>query len=202
MPNAPKTPTRTIRVADDLWLSVQKKAALEGVTVTSVIITALESYIKKDESDIQSGVVRPPWQVVVSYQMKGDFMSDIQVLTNEAKQYLALKEQISFLQDRQKEIKTRLSEAVKEMGEVDGRGHVTLELSDGIKITNQRRESRTLDEDLAKNLLKEKGIYEECVETVEVLQEDAIMAAVYKGQITEAEVDSMFPTKVTYAFLL
>jgi predicted DNA binding CopG/RHH family protein len=52
MPNAPKTPTRTIRVADDLWLSVQKKAALEGVTVTSVIITALESYIKKDESDI------------------------------------------------------------------------------------------------------------------------------------------------------
>ena len=52
MPNAPKTPTRTIRVADDLWLSVQKKAALEGVTVTSVIIKALEAYTKKDETDI------------------------------------------------------------------------------------------------------------------------------------------------------
>lgn len=129
-------------------------------------------------------------------------MSDIQVLTNEAKQYLALKEQITFLQDRQKEIKSRLSDAVKELGEVDGRGHITLELSDGIKITNQRRESRTLDEDLAKNLLKEKGIYQDCIETVEVIQEDAIMAAVYKGQLTESEVDSMFPTKVTYAFLL
>ena len=129
-------------------------------------------------------------------------MSDIQVLTNEAKQYLALKEQISFLQDRQKEIKSRLSDAVKEIGEVDGRGHITLELEDGIKITNQRRESRTLDEDLAKNLLKEKGIYEECIQTVEVIQEDAIMAAVYKGQLTESEVDAMFPTKVTYAFLL
>jgi hypothetical protein len=45
MPNAPKTPTRTIRVSDDLWIAVQKKAALEKVTVTSVIINSLESYI-------------------------------------------------------------------------------------------------------------------------------------------------------------
>jgi len=46
MPNAPKTPTRTIRVADDLWKAVQTKAAEEKVTVTSVIIEALEAYIK------------------------------------------------------------------------------------------------------------------------------------------------------------
>ncbi len=45
MPNAPKTPTRTIRVPDDLWKAVQKKAAKEDVTVTSVIITALEAYL-------------------------------------------------------------------------------------------------------------------------------------------------------------
>jgi hypothetical protein len=49
MPNAPKTPTRTIRVADDLWLAVQKKAARQGVTVTSVIVDALIAY--KDETD-------------------------------------------------------------------------------------------------------------------------------------------------------
>jgi predicted DNA binding CopG/RHH family protein len=49
MPNAPKTPTRTIRVSDDIWLAVQKKAAKEGVTVTSVIIRALEDYIKVDK---------------------------------------------------------------------------------------------------------------------------------------------------------
>jgi predicted DNA binding CopG/RHH family protein len=45
MPNAPKTPTRTIRVPDDLWKAVQKKAASEGVTVTSIIIKALEEYL-------------------------------------------------------------------------------------------------------------------------------------------------------------
>jgi len=48
MPNAPKTPTRTIRVADSLWKAAQKKAAAEGVTVTSVIITALERYVGVD----------------------------------------------------------------------------------------------------------------------------------------------------------
>jgi hypothetical protein len=31
-------------VADDLWLAVQRKASKEGVTVTSVIIKALEEY--------------------------------------------------------------------------------------------------------------------------------------------------------------
>jgi predicted HicB family RNase H-like nuclease len=45
MPNAPKTPTRTIRVSDELWTAVQAKAAQEAVTVTSVIIKALEEYV-------------------------------------------------------------------------------------------------------------------------------------------------------------
>lgn len=48
MPNAPKTPTRTIRVSDDLWKAAQKKAALEGVSITSVIIKALEEYLTKE----------------------------------------------------------------------------------------------------------------------------------------------------------
>lgn len=134
--------------------------------------------------------------------MKGDFMSDIKSLTNEAKQFLQLKEQIKFLEDRQKEIKKRLQEAVVELGETDGRGHITLELDEDIKITNQRRESRTLNEELAEAILKEKNIYEECVKMVPVLQQDAIMAQVYKGTLTEQEIDELFPAKVTYAFLL
>jgi hypothetical protein len=35
-------------VSDDLWLAVQKKAALQEVTVTSVIISALEDYLKAE----------------------------------------------------------------------------------------------------------------------------------------------------------
>jgi len=129
-------------------------------------------------------------------------MADIQSLTNEAKQFLALKEQIKFLTDRQSEIKKRLQTALQDSGEVDGRGHVTLELDENIKITNQRRESRALNEELAETMLKEKGIYDECVQMVPVLQQDAIMAQVYKGTLTEENIDELFPAKVTYAFIL
>lgn len=48
MPNMPKTPTRTIRVDDELWHAVQAKAALEGITVTSIIIDALLEYLTPD----------------------------------------------------------------------------------------------------------------------------------------------------------
>jgi hypothetical protein len=47
MPNAPKTPTRTIRVSTDLWLAVKEKAAIENRTVTDVIVEALKAYIKE-----------------------------------------------------------------------------------------------------------------------------------------------------------
>lgn len=46
MPNAPKTPTRTLRVDDELWTAVQDQAKIDGVTVTSIIIDGLYAYLK------------------------------------------------------------------------------------------------------------------------------------------------------------
>jgi len=51
MPNAPKTPTRTIRVSDELWSAVKIKAAEDSRTVTDVIVEALKAYI---DTDLQS----------------------------------------------------------------------------------------------------------------------------------------------------
>ena len=48
MPNAPKTPTRTIRVSTELWSAVKKRAAEDNRTVTDVIIEALKAYIDQD----------------------------------------------------------------------------------------------------------------------------------------------------------
>ena len=47
MPNAPKTPTRTIRVSQNLWVAVKEKAAIENRTVTDVIVEALKKYISE-----------------------------------------------------------------------------------------------------------------------------------------------------------
>lgn len=46
MPNQPATPHRTVRVPDELWDAVKVKAEAEGVTVTEVIIKALERFLR------------------------------------------------------------------------------------------------------------------------------------------------------------
>jgi hypothetical protein len=127
---------------------------------------------------------------------------DKKQLTNEAKQYKSLKDEIKFLTDRLGEVKERLNDAIKELGEVDGRGHITLELDDDIKITNQRKVSKVLDNDTAMKILTEKNLLDDCAPLVRQVDQDAVMAAVYKGQLTEDEVDSMFPAKVTYALIV
>jgi len=40
------TPTRTIRVSNEIWNAAKEKAAAEGVTVTDIVITALEEFIE------------------------------------------------------------------------------------------------------------------------------------------------------------
>lgn len=46
MPNAPKTPLRSIRVSDRLWKAAQERAAEREESVSDVIRAALEKYVK------------------------------------------------------------------------------------------------------------------------------------------------------------
>lgn len=127
---------------------------------------------------------------------------DRATLTAEAKQYIDLKKQIAFLSDRQKELRTRLESVLKDNGEMDGRGHLTLELDDDIVVKHQRRESKSIDMDATEKLLADKGIKDDCIKMVPQLDEDKIFAAYYQGQLNDDDMTVMFPTKVTYAFLL
>lgn len=47
MPDAPKTPHRTIRVDDELWRAARDKARAEGRTVSDVIRDRLKRYVKQ-----------------------------------------------------------------------------------------------------------------------------------------------------------
>ncbi len=126
-------------------------------------------------------------------------------LKSNVKQYVVIKDQLEMLTTRQTDIKNRLMEALEEHGETDGKGHKIIDLSDdsiGItQIIRQRKASKTFDMETAERVLNEKNIYEKCITMVPTLNEDAIMAAFYDGVLTEEEIDSMFPTKVSYAFL-
>jgi hypothetical protein len=126
---------------------------------------------------------------------------DITTVKQTVKQYLSLKSEIDLLTDRSNELKARLKADVQELGKTTENGHVVLELDD-VKLTNQRKVSNPLDMDIAEDLLKERNIYEKCVKMVPVLQENEILACVYTGELSESDIDKMFPKKISYAFLV
>lgn len=121
------------------------------------------------------------------------------------RQFLALKNEIGVLSTRQTELKTRLLNALDEV-EADDKGHRILQIVDEhvgeVRLVKQRRVSKTLDMDLAEAILITKGIKNQCIKMVPTLDEGAIMAAFYEGYLTEEDIDTMFPSKESFAFLV
>lgn len=130
---------------------------------------------------------------------------DIESINNNLKQYLSLKDESELINNRLLEIKKRLSSAVEEFGNTDERGHIILEFDsdgDSKKIMKQRRVSKTLDMQVAEDLLTKRGIKDTCIKMVPMLDESAIMAAFYENYLSEEDIDIMFPAKVSYAFIV
>ena len=126
-------------------------------------------------------------------------------LKKNARQFLTLKGEMSALADRQSELKKRMTQDLDAI-EPNESGHRVVEFEDdtigNIKITKQRRVSKTLDMDIADQILTSKGIKNTCVKMIPTLDEAAIMAAFYEGYLTEEDIDTMFPAKETFAFIV
>lgn len=131
---------------------------------------------------------------------------NIEEMVDLVRQNATLKDRIDSTVAIQNEVKEKLREGLKELGEDDDRGHVVVEVNDDLtgikKVINQRKVSKSLDMDVAEEILKEKGLHDRCVMMVPVLDEEAIMAAYYEGLVTEEDIDKMFPAKVTWALVL
>ncbi len=130
---------------------------------------------------------------------------DIESVKTNLTQYLTLKDESELINNRLSEIKKRLSSAVEELGNTDERGHIILEFDangESKKIMKQRRVSKTLDMQVAEDLLTKRGIKDTCIKMVPMLDESAIMAAFYEGYLSEEDIDTMFPAKVSYAFIV
>jgi hypothetical protein len=122
-------------------------------------------------------------------------------LSSTVKQYLALKQEMKFMSERETELKKRLLETVESVGEVNGNGHFILEV-DGVTLTKQRKASNPLDSEVAERIITEKGLKATCMPDKPTLDSEAIMAALYKKELTEEDIELMFPLKVSYAFLV
>ena len=127
-------------------------------------------------------------------------------LIDYVRQNAVLKDRLDELTTIQSDVKKNLKQGIEELGEADDRGHVVVEINDDIsgvsRVMNQKRVSKTLDMDVAETILKERNLYERCVTMVPVLNEDEIMAAFYDGEITEEDIDTMFPPKITWALVI
>lgn len=121
------------------------------------------------------------------------------------REYSGVRAQAELIKAREGEIKRRLSTIVEEHGEADEKGHLWLQLPEStggyISLQRQRRVSRALDEGKAERILAAAGITEQCYRLEPVLDQDAVMAALYEGTLTEAQIDEMWPQKISYAFV-
>jgi len=130
---------------------------------------------------------------------------EIPDIVRQVRTYVNLKRQIDDLSKQQSIIKKELSDLVDEVGEADDKGHLWLTLPqevDGyVSLKRERRVSQRLDDDEAECILKIKGLYDKCYEMLPVLNQDAVMSALYEGLLTETEVDLMFPKSIVWAFV-
>lgn len=126
-------------------------------------------------------------------------------LITKFRNFISYKTRIDSLTKEQNKLKEELNEYVMENGQEDDRGHFRVDLPEEIDgytaIQRQRRVSQGLDMDSAILILTKKGLAERCIKAVPTIAEDEVMAALYEGKLTEQDIDTMFPKKITWAFI-
>jgi hypothetical protein len=132
--------------------------------------------------------------------------SDENDLIARTKKYAFLKSQLDYFEKEQKALRALLFETLDEIGEEDDKGNVIIELPEEVEgyssVVKQRRVSRKIDEALAEELIIKHGLEDVLYKTIRVVDEDALMAALYEDVLTEEEVDEIYPQSITWALVL
>ena len=122
------------------------------------------------------------------------------------KKYAFLKPQLDYLEKEQKALREELFEVLDGEGEVDDKGNVIIQLPQAVdgfnSIIKQRRVTRKVDELKAEEIIAAHGLEDTLYKTVRMVDEDALMAALYEEVLTEEEVDEMYPPKIVWALVL
>jgi hypothetical protein len=127
-------------------------------------------------------------------------------LLSQAKEYSFSKKQIEYFEAKVKSLRDKLFAQIEELGETDTEGHIILDLPeevDGVVgFKKQRRVQRKVNEERCEEIINAKGLGDQLYKTVRVIDEDALMAALYSDQLTEEEVEEMYPQQITWALTM
>jgi hypothetical protein len=120
-----------------------------------------------------------------------------------AQEFVEEKKLIDSLSKRLDEKKAALvAFAQSQHGYTDDRGHRWVDFPDGSTLKHERRVSQSFNETRARSWLREEGVlddYEREVTTV-VLDQDAVLAAGFSGDIPEDVIRTFFDDRESYAF--
>lgn len=130
-----------------------------------------------------------------------------ELLVDQILQYAMLGEQVKALQARQKIVRPHIENAFESEGKIDPKGHIHLCQVDidGVEAIKQRRAKIAFSPMVAEQILKDIGMWEQCVDVEEVtitreaLNTDKIEDAFEAGLIPKELFDSMFVEEISYA---
>jgi hypothetical protein len=119
--------------------------------------------------------------------------------------YLEYRKGRESLEAVEGQAKKNLLRFLAEECQADDKGNSVFQLPSPIgevsAIKRERRLSQRLDEDAALKAIEEFGL-SECLETVLVVNEDALLAANYAGRLPDDVVAGLYSEKESFAFVL
>ena len=120
------------------------------------------------------------------------------IIHSYVQEYNELRKQESLLKKRKDELAKLIKEHASEHGTKDSTGSSYCE-SDKFVFGSQVRKSVKLNHDKAKAFLLGVGLYEQVVETKEVINEYKVEQLLINGDISDEDLESIVDIKTTYS---
>lgn len=124
---------------------------------------------------------------------------DTAYLERLAEEYKKSKDTLAVIEKRTNDIKKELSVAVEKFGDADDKGHLWLTVGDTV-LKREKRVSRSFDATSAEGWAKEKGIWDDVKDVVEVMSEDKLLGLAWSDKSLEEIIMSFYIEKESWAF--
>lgn len=124
---------------------------------------------------------------------------DVAYLERLAEEYRKSKDTLTLIEKRTNDIKKELSVAVEKFGDADDKGHLWLTVGDMI-LKREKRVSRSFDATSAENWAKEKGIWDDVKDVIEVMSEDKLLGLAWNNKELEETIMAFYVEKESWAF--
>lgn len=112
-------------------------------------------------------------------------------------EYDKLRQEKKIIEDRMKKLSDKIKDYAEAHGNKDDKGSYYAENNEFI-FGKQCKKSVSFNKDKALSYFKEHN-YDECIDTVEVINEKAVEDRINSGDITYEDLEDITDTKVTYA---